>query len=98
MIDCDCKERIGVEIDSYKIYEQLQQFFEEQVRRGIFVEIPVGTPYYIGTDDFGSTKWYADKWYRCRACGTLWEVVYPDFPAKGFIRKFENGKYKMRGK
>ena len=31
--------------------------------------------------------------YKCNVCGCLWEFEYPDFPAKGFVRKFENGKY-----
>lgn len=30
-------------------------------------------------------EWYANKWYRCNKCGTLWEFNYPDFPAKGFV-------------
>ena len=37
--------------------------------------------------------WYADKWYRCNACGTLWEFQYPNFPAAGEVRKFEDGIY-----
>ena len=38
-------------------------------------------------------KWYADKWYKCNVCGTLWEFRYPDFPTRGFVRKFPDGKY-----
>ena len=38
---------------------------------------------------------YADKWYKCKCCGTLWEFLYPDFPMKGFVRKFPDGKYRM---
>ena len=41
-------------------------------------------------------KWYADKWYKCKCCGTLWEFRYPDFPAKGFVRKFEDGVYYLK--
>ena len=40
---------------------------------------------------------FADKWYVCNSCGCLWEVVYPEFPAKGFVRKFSDGIYHERG-
>ncbi len=40
-------------------------------------------------------KWYATKWYKCNSCGCLWEFNYPDFPAKGFVKKYENGKYTL---
>lgn len=60
--------------------------------------VPVTQPYFCGynlnpkevKDEY---KWYADKWYKCKCCGTLWEFSYPDFPAKGFVRKFEDGVY-----
>lgn len=50
MISCDCDERIGIKIDSWKQFEELKEFFEEQVKKGIFIEIPVEKPYYIGYD------------------------------------------------
>lgn len=91
---CDCAERVGIEINSYKLFEELQEFFEGQVERGIFSDVPVTTPYYIGYNVFGdSTEWYADKWYICNVCGTLWEFNYPDFPAAGLVRKFPDGQY-----
>lgn len=94
MIKCDCNERTGIEINSIKLFEDLKEFFESQVKKGIFSDIKITVPYYTGYDvDDGEMKWYADKWYRCNACGVLWEFVYPDFPAKGFVRKFEDGKY-----
>lgn len=94
MMACDCKERYGIEINSYKLFEELKVFFEKQVENGIFKEIAVTTPYYIGIDSFGDTlEWYADKLYKCNSCGTLWEFQYPDFPAIGEVRKFEDGIY-----
>lgn len=100
MNQCDCDERIGVEINSFQLYEELRKFFEHQVQEGVFCDVPVELPYFCGyglkpeeaKDEF---KWYADKWYKCKCCGTLWEFLYPDFPMKGFVRKFPDGKYRM---
>lgn len=33
MISCDCDERIGIKIDSWKQFEELKEFFEEQVKK-----------------------------------------------------------------
>ena len=101
MNQCDCDERIGVEINSFQLYEELRKFFEHQVQEGVFCDIPVELPYFCGyglkpeeaKDEF---KRYADKWYKCKCCGTLWEFRYPDFPAKGFVRKFPDGKYRIK--
>ena len=98
---CDCNERVGIEINSFQLYEELKSFFEYQVREGIFCDIPVELPYFCGynldpkevKDEF---KWYADRWYKCKSCGTLWEFRYPDFPAKGFVRKFSDGEYRIK--
>ena len=94
MMKCDCAERIGIKINSYDFFIELKEFFEGQVQKGIFEDVPVEEPYYIGYSE-GSDPlyWYADKWYRCNACGTLWEFRYPDFPAVGEVRKFEDGIY-----
>lgn len=94
MIKCDCDERVGIEINSYDLFVQLKKFFEEQVRKEVFLEISVDKPYYIGYSATGKQmEWYADKWYKCNICGTIWEFQYPDFPAQGSVRKFENGIY-----
>lgn len=88
MRKCDCSERIGIKINSWKLFEELKAFFEEQVKQGIFVDVPVEKPCCVGHHDDGTTlEWYADKWYKCRCCGTLWEFEYPDFPAQGEVRK-----------
>ena len=101
MKQCDCDERMGIEINSYCLFQELKKFFEEQVKKEIFLDIPVKLPYFCGynlkpeevRDEY---KWYANKWYKCKHCGTLWEFTYPDFPAKGFVRKFSDGKYQTR--
>lgn len=85
---CDCDERIGIKINSWKQFEELKGFFEEQVKKGLFVDVPVEKEYYAGHSGTGKEmKWYADKWYRCLECGALWEFVYPDFPAQGYVKK-----------
>ncbi|MDR2977779.1 MAG: hypothetical protein LBV19_10920 [Streptococcaceae bacterium] len=91
---CDCSEREGVEINSYQLFLDLKAFFEGQTAKGIFEDIPVETPSYVGYSELsGPMEWYAEKWYRCKSCGTLWEFQYPDFPAKGEVRKFSDGVY-----
>lgn len=97
MKKCDCDERIGININSLKQFEELKDFFEEQVEKGLFVEMPVKKPYYIGYSvDGKATKWYADKWYKCLECGILWEFVYPEFPAQGSVRKLNIDDYMER--
>ena len=87
-MNCDCNERIGTKINSWKQFEELKEFFEGQIKKGLFIDIPVKKPYYIGySADGKAMKWYADKWYKCLACGVLWEFKYPDFPAQGSVRK-----------
>lgn len=96
-IVCDCIERYGIEIDSYNLFEELKKFFDDQVRKGVFQEIPVAEPFYKGYSEIKKEeiKWYATKWYKCNVCGCLWEFDYPDFPSKGFVKKYEEGKYKL---
>lgn len=99
MIHCDCNERIGININSWDQFTELKVFFEEQVKKGLFVEIPVENPYYVGYSDLDGKemRWYADKWYKCLECGALWEFDYPDFPAQGFVRKLSINDCMERG-
>lgn len=91
---CDCIERVGVDIVTYKMFEELKAFFDQQVKNGVFEDVIVKKPFYIGKDGYGGIlEWYADKWYVCKVCGCLWEFRYPDFPTIGRIRKFEDGIY-----
>ena len=34
--------------------------------------------------------------YREKGWEKLWEFKYPDFPAKGFVRKFSDGIYHQK--
>lgn len=52
--------------------------------------------YYVCQEGERVKAWFAIKWYRCNVCGCLWELNYPDFSAKGFVRKFSDGIYKER--
>ena len=91
---CECSVRVGTKINSYDLFLEIKDFFEKNTEAGIFADVPVKEPFYIGKGGFGDkTKWYADKWYKCNVCGCLWEFDYPDFPAQGFVGKFEDGKH-----
>lgn len=92
-LKCDCNERVGIEIDSAKLFVAMKQFFEEQVENGTFYEETNKQPYYIWSDGVDRYVYIATKWYRCNCCGCLWEFNYPDFPECGFIRKFDDGTY-----
>ncbi len=94
---CDCDKRIGIEIDTLKKNEELKSFFMQQSKKGIFENVQIKSPYYIGVNlNQQKIHWYADEWYKCKNCGCLWEIKYPDFPAKGFVRKFADGIYHQK--
>ncbi len=95
-ISCECKKRFDADIDSIKLFEEIKEFFKSQVKIGVYEEISVQQPYYIGESALQTIQWYADKWYKCKVCGCLWELVYPDFPAHGFVRKLEDGIYRIK--
>ena len=92
-IVCDCSKRVGIDVNAWKQFEELKAFFVSRVKQGVFVEVPVEEPFYVWHDDTSSEEmsWYADKWYKCICCGTLWEFSYPDFPTRGFVRKLHQG-------
>ncbi|NMC57560.1 MAG: hypothetical protein GYA50_10095 [Eubacteriaceae bacterium] len=90
-ISCKCSDRYEIDIDSYSLYEELKKFFETEILKGIYEDIPVLKPILL-FDDFKNvvTQWYPDKWYKCSVCGQLWAFEYPDFPAFGRIYKLDN--------
>lgn len=94
-IKCECEERVETKIDSYTLFQEIKSFFKNEVKKGIYQDVPVQTPYYTGYSEIKneSVSWYATKWYKCNNCGCLWELNYPDFPAQGFVRKFVDGQY-----
>ena len=93
---CDCADRMEISINSIALFEELKSYFEEEVKKKTFVEQVPAEPYFIWKDKGEETKEYASKWYKCRKCGCLWEFNYPDFPAKGFVRKFPDGAYAVK--
>lgn len=96
-MSCDCKDIGELSIDRLNDFQKMIELFENECQKGIFREIVPQQPYYTWQRGSTTRKWYATKWYKCKACGCLWEFQYPDFPAKGFIRKFPNGVYHERG-
>lgn len=96
-LNCKCKERKEITIDSIKKFKEITTFFEKQVQDNIFREEIPKLPYYTWSEGDRVREWFATKWYGCNVCGCLWEITYPDFPANGFVRKFNNGIYVERG-
>jgi len=96
-IACECSERFEAGIDTYALFQEIKTYFESQEKRGVYCDIPVDYPFFIGHSNAVTLKWYASKWYKCKVCGCLWELDYPDFPAHGFVRKFPDGVYIERG-
>jgi hypothetical protein len=92
-IECRCNERYETKINSIKLFKEIILFFECQVYKHIFDDVIVEKPFYVGNSELQTLKWYATKWYKCKVCGCLWEFNYPDFPSKGFVRKFKDGQY-----
>lgn len=91
-ITCDCKDRNGIRIDSYKLFRELDEFFRAQVSKGIFDDISDYSR--IWYEHGGSEKnIYREtkKCFVCKACGCLWEFIYPEFPAAGQILKHPTG-------
>lgn len=96
-LECECGARYEAEIDSWALFQDIKNFFNEQVLLAIYEDIPVDKPYYVWQSGKEKMIWHADKWYRCNDCGCLWELRYPEFPASGFVRKFPDGIYEERG-
>lgn len=92
-LKCECCNRYETDINSINAFNEIKSFFDEQVINGIYLEEQVIRPYYVWTDDKEHIEYYATKWYRCMVCGCLWEFNYPDFPAKGFVKKYVDGIY-----
>jgi len=92
--ECECLNRYPAEINSVAFFNEVKAFFEKQVSLGIFEDMPVTKPYYRWKTKDRDVEWYADKWYVCSSCGCLWELQYPEFPAKGVVRKFVDGQFK----
>lgn len=87
-IKCECAERYETKINSYALFEEIKEFFEQEVEKGVFEDIAILRPL-NKFDDQGNVvvQWYPTKWYRCKACGQLWAFEYPDFPAQGSVYK-----------
>ena len=94
-LTCSCDKSEEMKVDSIEMFLKLKDYFAKLVDEGILIEIPVTEPYFVGKSKLQTINWYADKWYFCKRCGCLWEFVYPDVPASGFIRKFQNGMHQM---
>lgn len=84
---CDCKERQDVEINDMKTFKEIKKYFDDQTAKGVFIKEEPKEPFYVWVDGSRKREWYATSWYKCTICNCLWEFNYPDFPAKGFVRR-----------
>lgn len=75
MEKCCCNLISNQVIRSSNQFTQMKSFFEKNNYKSMMVR----KPYYL----FGC---FADKWYKCRQCGRVWEFVYPEFPEQGHIK------------
>ena len=48
---CECSERVGTSINSYHLFLEIKEFFEKNVALGIYADIPVEKPHYIGSSN-----------------------------------------------
>jgi hypothetical protein len=92
-LKCECCERYGTRITTQKKFIEIKIFFDEQCKKGIFLEELDKKPYYVWIGKGRKREYFATKWYRCCVCRCLWEFEYPDFPAFGFVRKYVDGVY-----
>ena len=92
-LKCECCNRYETDINSIDMFNETKLYFDEQVKKSHFIEEEVLIPYYVWEDDKEYIEPYATKWYRCKICGCLWEFKYPDFPSKGFVKKYVDGNY-----
>ena len=96
-LKCECKTLHEWNISTSKELDETKSYFRTRTQSGLYTEVSVTEPYYSWRTEKEYRKWFADKWYVCNSCGCLWEVVYPEFPAKGFVRKFSDEIYHERG-
>ena len=86
-LNCDCSGHEETAIDSSRCMAAVDKGIEARLSDGIFAEVPVDQPCGVWHSDKEIWLHIADKWYQCQACGTVWELVLPDFPAKGRFGK-----------
>ncbi len=94
-MNCVCKDIREKQILSARSLDDTIEMFNQGCKDGFLIPCPVDEPYHIGyvDDDDKKIISYATKWYRCKSCGCLFEVLYPDFPMPGFVRRFDDGIY-----
>ena len=88
MEKCLCEGTTDEKINTQKRFEEIKALFEEHEE---YVQISPLKPYYSYEDK----NYYSNKWYRCSVCGCVFEFNYPDFPAQGFLKKYECHKYEL---
>ena len=100
MKKCECDERYATLVDTLASIEEVEEFFNDQLEKGIFIDIKVEKPYHRFDNEKVHVKDFASKWYKCTVCGCLWEYDKPNYDIdhrQGFVRKFSDGVYREWG-
>ena len=95
--NCECDTRYATLVESQVVSKEVEEFFKEQLEKGIFVDIEVEEPYFRFGSEQKHVEVFASKWYKCTICGCLWEYDKLDFDCdkrRGFVRKFPTGVYR----
>lgn len=81
---CRCNDLSNLKIVRPSQLQCLIDFFSTY--DDTYYVIPVERPYYSGKNAHGVVlEWYADQWFKCKDCGRIWELCYPDFPSYGHL-------------
>ena len=91
---CECDERVATDIDSFNEFEEIRDFFQNQVDKKIYNDLSdYKKIWYQHGGNERSVYRLTTKVYKCNICGCLWEFNYPEFPMLGSVRKFADGVY-----
>jgi hypothetical protein len=92
-LNCDCKEHYATDIDSWDLFIEVKSFLEGELNKNVFFFFSKIKPLDFGKDEAGEQIWhYTQRLFKCKICGCLWSLSYPDFPAHGFVGKYSDGK------
>jgi len=91
--DCSCKEHYAIYIDSWDLFVEVKCFLEGEHNKGVFKDITKIKPLDFGTSETGEQiLHYTQRLFKCKICDCIWALRYPDFPARGFVGKYPDGK------
>ena len=91
---CFCHERYATIIDSWALFLEVKDFLEGGLDNGVFEDTTKVKPYNWGKNEKGEQiLHYTQRLFKCKICGCLWALRYPDFPGHGFVGKYPDGNF-----